>query len=139
VDREQRVSMTASGLLARQWLGWPRKFGPHKTGAQFLLSEDARPDWNNGRRNVYAWYYQAQVLHNLGGAEWREWFARVQDILVENQQTTGKEAGSWHPTKPPGSNHEWSAVVGRLYVTVMCTLILETPIRHAPLYEEVAP
>jgi hypothetical protein len=58
---------------------------------------------------------------------------------VSHQQRTGKEAGSWHPTKPPGSNHEWSGVVGRLYVTVMCVLVLETPFRHAPLYAEDSP
>ena len=133
-DRGQRVSMTASGLLARQWLGWPRRHGPLRAGAAYLLSREAEPDWDNGRRNVYAWYYQAQVLHNLGGDEWRTWFADLQELIVDQQMKAGKEAGSWHPTKPPGSNHEWSAVVGRLYVTVMCALILETPFRHAPLY-----
>lgn len=135
-DRGQRASMTASGLLARQWLGWPRQYPPLTSGVSYLLSDEAAPEWDNGHRNVYAWYYQAQVLHNLGGEKWREWFARLQQTVVSRQQTTGKESGSWHPTRPAGSNHEWSAVVGRLYVTVMCVLILETPFRHAPLYEE---
>ncbi|MFV0442693.1 MAG: prenyltransferase/squalene oxidase repeat-containing protein [Planctomycetaceae bacterium] len=135
-DREQRVSMTASGLLARQWLGWPRNLGPMQAGGAYLLSDDARPDWGNGHRNVYAWYYQAQVLHNLGGDRWRNWFADLQELVVSQQLQTGKESGSWHPNKPPGSVHEYSAIVGRLYITVMSILILETPFRHAPLYRE---
>lgn len=133
-DRGQRVSMTSSGLLARQWLGWPRQYTPLLRGSDFLLSDDARPNWDNGHRNVYAWYYQAQVLHNMGGDRWKNWFMAAQDLIVDQQQTSGKESGSWHPTRPPGSVHEWSAVVGRLYVTVMCVLVLETPFRHAPLY-----
>jgi hypothetical protein len=134
-DREQRLSMTASGLLARQWLGWPHKHTPLRIGIEYLLGEDAAPDWDNGRRNVYGWYYQAEALHNMGGERWKEWFAVAQREIVENQQESGKEAGSWHPTRPVGSVHEWSSVVGRLYVTVMCLLVLETPFRHAPLYE----
>lgn len=138
-DRMQRVGMTASGLLARQWLGWPRQHPPLIRGVDYLLSDEARPDWENGRRNVYAWYYQAEVLHNMGGERWKEWFSRTQQLLISRQQTSGKEAGSWHPTRPPGSKHEFGDVVGRLYVTVMCLLILETPYRHAPLYEAAAP
>jgi hypothetical protein len=131
--------MTASGLLARQWLGWPRHFGPLQSGRKYLLGDETRPDWDNGHRNVYAWYYQSQVLHNLGGDDWRTWFAELQELICGRQAASGKEAGSWHPTRPAGNNHEWSAVVGRLYVTVMCVLILETPFRHAPLYEETSP
>jgi hypothetical protein len=122
--------------LARQWLGWPRNLGPHKAGQAFLLSDEARPQWDNGHRNVYAWYYQAQVLHNLGGDQWRAWFADAQELLIKRQATAGKDAGSWHPTRPAGNNHEFATQAGRLYVTVMCVLVLETPFRHAPLYED---
>lgn len=134
-DPTQRPGMTASGILARQWLGWPRTHSAIQRGAGYLLSDVARPDWDNGHRNVYAWYYQAAALHNFGGAEWKAWFMQLQALLVSRQQTSGKEAGSWHPTRPPPGKHEFGDVVGRLYVTVMCLLILETPFRHAPLYE----
>ena len=79
------------------------------------------------------------VLHNLGGDEWRQWFDDLARLIVDRQQSAGKEAGSWHPMQPPVSNHEWSAVAGRLYITVMCILILETPSRHAPLYGDSSP
>ncbi len=134
-DPNQRVSMTSSGLLARQWLGWPKDHPALIQGTRFLLDEMNRPVWEDGKRNVYAWYYQAQVLHNMGGEDWKSWFAHTQQVVVEHQEKKGRQAGSWHPTRPAGNLHEWSTVAGRLYVTVLCVLILETPLRHAPLYD----
>ena len=134
IEEAQRHSMTAEGLLCRQWLGWPKHEPALKRGIAFLLAMQNQPEWKPYRRNVYAWYYTAQTLHNLGGADWENWFAQILPMLVEQQQQSGKLRGSWHPTKPPGAFQERSQDAGRLYVTVMCVLILETPYRHAPLY-----
>jgi len=130
----QGMSMTAEGLLCRQWLGWPREYGPMKKGTEYLLSEKNAPLWAEGRRNVYAWYYTSQTLHNLGGDPWKTWFNQVAPLIVKAQNTSGKNGGSWNPTRPRGAFLEWSHGAGRLYFTVMCTLILETPERHAPIY-----
>lgn len=127
---EQRWSMTAEGLLCRQWLGWPRDEPALQSGAAFLTSSDNLVSWEAGRRNVYAWYYTAQTLHNLGGDGWRQWFARVQAEIVGHQAGDG----SWHPTRPRGAFLEHADSAGRLYMTAMCVLILETPVRHAPIY-----
>ncbi len=130
----QGMSMTAEGLLCRQWLGWPREYAPMVKGTEFLLSVRNEPVWAEGRRNVYAWYYTSQTLHNLGGDPWRRWFGQVAPLIVKAQSTSGKNAGSWSPTRPRGAFLEWGHGAGRLYFTVMCTLILETPDRHAPIY-----
>ena len=124
--------MTAEGLLCRQWLGWPREYPAMQRGAEFLTSPENEPRWEAGRRNVYAWYYSAQTLHNLGGENWLPWFARVQSEIVTHQGGDG----SWHPTRPRGAFLEHADSAGRLYLTVMCVLILETPVRHAPIYED---
>jgi hypothetical protein len=126
--------MTAEGLLCRQWLGWPKDHFEMQRGVEFLLQEKNRPEWVAERRNVYAWYYTAQTLHNLGGTRWEEWFAPVQQQILKNQAGAGPTKGSWHPFKPQGAFQERSRDGGRLYVTVMCILILETPQRHQPLY-----
>ena len=131
----QLWSMSAVGLLCRQWLGWPRHHEAFAKGQIFLTSEVNAPVWEEGQRNVYAWYYTAQTLHNLGGDPWKEWFARTQGLLLKHQSSGGgKTGGSWHPTKPKGAFLEWSTGAGRLYFTVMCVLILETPERHTPIY-----
>jgi len=135
VAETQQHSMTAEGLLCRQWLGWPKNTPALRRGVTFLTSTANEPEWLPGRRNVYAWYYTAQTLHNMGGTEWEKWFSTVLPMLVKNQSSSGRSKGSWHPTRPNGAGQERSRDGGRLYFTVMCVLILETPDRHAPLYE----
>lgn len=144
LDPPDRVSvaLTAEGLLCRQWLGMPKASPAQRDGVAFLLAEENHPRWAPGRRNVYAWYYTAQTLHNLGGVEWKEWYAPLRDLVIKHQVTAGSSRapndvrGSWHPTQPPGAGEEYGEKAGRLYVTVMCLLILETPYRHMPLYAE---
>ncbi|MEX0716882.1 MAG: prenyltransferase/squalene oxidase repeat-containing protein [Planctomycetaceae bacterium] len=130
------VAMTAEGLLCRQYLGWPRDYPPLEDGVRWLLSEENRPRWEAGTRNVYAWYYQAQVLHNMGGDAWRDWYGHTQAIIVERQVRVGNTRirGSWNPTTPYGSPHEYASSAGRLYFTAMCALVLQTPYRHASVY-----
>ena len=134
-------AMTAEGLLCRQWLGWPREHPALESGSRFLLGEKHRPRWDGGRRNVYAWYYTAQVLHNMGGGEWEAWYRAVRDEIVSHQARTGSVRkgadvrGSWHPSDPRGQSAEKADIAGRLYLTAMCVLILETPYRHVSVYE----
>ncbi|MBX3441322.1 MAG: terpene cyclase/mutase family protein [Planctomyces sp.] len=138
-QHEQRWSMSAKGLLCRQWLGWPADDPAMTSGLAFLTSEAHAPMWAADRRNVYAWYYTAQVLHHLGGEPWRPWFDRTSAVLIaEQDQGTGRTAGSWNPARPRGAFLEWSHGAGRLYLTALCALILETPYRHRAIYEPPA-
>lgn len=131
-------AMTASGLVARQWLGWERDDPFLREGVDWLLQDRFKPEWNSSRRNIYEWYYIAQVLHNLGGDRWRDWYAQAASQVCANQKTRGSRkpptdiAGSWAPSEIPTDEH--SHIGGRLYMTAMCVLLLETPYRHAPLY-----
>jgi hypothetical protein len=135
-------AMTAEGLLCRQWLGWPKTWPAMLDGVKTLIDPNDPPDWAPGKRNVYEWYYIAQTLHNLGGDDWKKWYGRIQYLIVEHQtkvgvRTAGKDVqGSWHPTNPRGSNEEYADKAGRLYLTALSLLILETPYRHTPLYED---
>jgi hypothetical protein len=144
LDPPQRITaaLTAEGLLCRQWLGWPKDHPPLQSGVKWLLEDERRPEWSAGRRNVYAWYYTAQVMHNMGDEAWRTWYPPVRDLIVKHQVTSGSAKspsdvrGSWHPTQPPGVGEEYGDKAGRLYVTALCLLILETPYRHRAIYEE---
>ena len=133
------LALTAEGLLCRQYLGLPADDPAMLQGVAVLLSPHARPVWATGRRNVYGWYYTAQTLHQLGGTDWRDWYAAARDQIVPKQVRTGSVTdgrdvrGSWSPT-PPGDPHEYAAAGGRLYVSAFCLLILQTPYRHASVY-----
>jgi len=129
-------ALTAEGLLCRQWLGWPKDYPPQLDAVEYLLSETFRPQWSAGKRNIYGWYLTAQVLHNRGGDEWRIWYLPTRDLIVKHQMKTGKLRGTWHPSQPEGVREEFAEKGGRLYMTAMCLLILETPQRFAPIYAE---
>lgn len=135
------AARTAMGLLCRQWLGWPKSHPPMVSGVEYLSEERHRPQWLAGRRNVFEWYYITQVLHNVGGDGWIDWYKTVRPILLQNQVTSGGTKagqdirGSWSP-RPEGEGEEYSDKAGRLYLTAMCVLILETPYRHRPVYAE---
>jgi hypothetical protein len=142
-EPESRVTVarTAIGLLCRQWLGWPRTHPPLVDGVKFLMENRNRPQWSAGRRNVFEWYYITQVVHNMGGDDWKLWNTAVLDAVVRNQVSAGSSKsgqdvrGSWSP-RPEGEGEEYADKAGRLYLTAMCILILETPYRHRPIYDE---
>lgn len=137
------LAMTAEGLLCRQWLGWKKDNPALQAGVKYLLAPENSAEWAPGKRNVYEWYYMAQTLHNMGGDDWRGWFGNLQGQIVAHQEKSGGKApndtrGSWSPKFPSGkygANEEYSDKAGRLYLTAMCLLILETPYRHTPIYE----
>ena len=85
------------------------------------------------------------VLHNMGGDEWEDWYRAARNEIVSHQARTGSSRkgadvrGSWHPAVPPGQAAEKSDIAGRLYLAVMCVLILETPYRHVSVYEVSEP
>jgi hypothetical protein len=73
-------------------------------------------------------------MHHMEGEAWATWNAALRDAIVGNQVRAGKMAGSWHPTKPRGADHEYAEAGGRLYLTCLCILTLEVYYRHMPLY-----
>ena len=111
-----------------------------RQGVKYLLDEKHKPEWAPGKRNVYEWYYSAQVLHNVGGEEWKAWYSGLQTQIVEAQKRRGSRKapddiqGSWDPVSPYGANSEYAQQAGRLYLTTLSLLILETPYRHYPIY-----
>ena len=123
-----RPALTAEALLCRQYLGW-RRDDPRLVAGVELLLREAPLDFDYRRKNVYAWYYETQVFHHVGGPAWEAWNSRMQSELLPAQVTSGREKGSWDP-----ANDQWGHVGGRLFMTSLCTCMLEVYYRHLPLY-----
>jgi len=132
----ETAAMTAEGLLCRMYLGWPKDHPALQSGVEYLLKPQHLPRWREGERNVYHWYYATQVMHHLEGDAWKIWNDEMAQVITSNQVRTGKMNGSWHPTRPRGAFLEYGDQAGRLYVTCMCILTLETYYRHLPLYRD---
>ncbi len=126
--RAPSLAMTAEGLLCRQYLGWGRNDDRLVQGATLLTQ--ALPVWEDGKRNVYYWYYASQVCHHMEGEIWRTWNETMRRVIPDNQVRNGKERGSWDP-----DGDRWGDSGGRLFVTCLSIYNLEVYYRHLPIYQ----
>jgi hypothetical protein len=117
-------TMTAAGLLARQYSGWQHNDPALIAGVEYLTQNF--PDRKHA--NMYYWYYATQVMHNLGSDPWQQWNLRLRDLLIEMQEKQGHMAGSWTPV----GYHDLPG--GRLYMTSLAVCTLEIYYRYLPLY-----
>ncbi len=131
-NHQPSASMTAEGLLCRQYLGWSQSDPRLRSGADYLIKN--LPSWESDKpdvlRDVYYWYYATQVCHHMEGKYWRTWNNAMKVVLPEHQVQEGRERGSWDP-----KNDEWGSEAGRLYVTCLSTFMLEVYYRHLPIYQ----
>ncbi len=121
------VSMTAEGLLCRQYLGWQHDDERLTLGADLLLEH--LPKWGRNR-DVYTWYYATQVCHHMEGRHWRTWNDVMKTVIPQHQVQEGRERGSWDP-----QGFRWNTEGGRLFVTCLSTYMLEVYYRHLPIYQ----
>ena len=124
-------AVTAEGLLCRLYLAWAPDDPRVVAGLERLLV-DKKLDFATDK-DVYAWYYITQVAHHAGGTAWDRWNADLRDVLPREQVAKGREAGSWDP-----GLDRWGHVGGRLFVTSLCTWMLEVYYRHLPLHDRGA-
>lgn len=124
-------SMTAEGLLCRQYLGWDRDDERLVRGANYLL--DNLPEWKISDRDAYYWYYATQVCHHMEGKHWQAWNKVMRELIPQNQVKDGKERGSWDP-----KGFRWDVEGGRLFITCLNTYMLEVYYRHLPIYQQDA-
>lgn len=139
-DAEKRPSMTATGLMCREYLGWAQNNPNLLRGAETLVTEENLISFPNSQDegeepsffNVYGWYSTSMALKGLGpyNKYWRRWNGALSKELPKRQEPRGsKEAGSWDP-----KYDEYSFGGGRLYVTCVSVLCLEVYYRHLSIY-----
>ncbi|TWT96937.1 Prenyltransferase and squalene oxidase repeat protein [Botrimarina colliarenosi] len=130
-NREAVPTLTAVGLLSREYLGWPTDDKRIDKGVEFLLTH--KPEWRRGKTDVYYWYYATQAIFHAGGPRWTEWNKVMRELLPAQQSKDGRDRGSWDPREDA-----WGASGGRLYMTCMAIYTLEVYYRHLPLYQQRA-
>jgi hypothetical protein len=121
-------TMTAEGLLCRQYLGWRQDDPRLESGTQFHV--DNPIEWRNA--NFYYWYYATQVLHHMEGDKWDEWNEILRTEIPNRQEKVGKERGSWY-----SGSDRFADAGGRLYTTCLSIFMLEVYYRHLPIYSKV--
>jgi hypothetical protein len=120
------LSMTAEGLLCRQYLGWKQTDPRLVQGLDYLV----RNPISFADMDVYYWYYCTQAMHHMGGQHWNQWNTVMRQLIPEEQLKTGNERGSWEPGRDRHGH-----LGGRLYTTCLCIYMLEIYYRHLPIYK----
>ncbi len=128
---EPKISLTACGLLTRQYLGW-KKDNPHLLAGVKKIMTQLPPAGAQNVGSLYYYYYATQVLHHMEGEEWDLWNHRMREHLIRTQERSGHRAGSWSP-----EGCDWGNRGGRIYATSLALMILEEYYRHLPLYRPV--
>jgi hypothetical protein len=128
-DNQETPTMTAVGLLCRQYLGWsPRNPGLLSGINKLKKSPPGSID------SIYYLYYASQVFHHMGGDSWDAWNLPMRDLLMKGQDNgldkkRPHQRGSWSTASdvhgPQG---------GRIMITSLSLLTLEVYYRHLPLY-----
>lgn len=137
-----RPSMTATGLLCREYLGWNQTNPILLRGAAALVEPDnlvhypKHEEVSRGKTrettNVYGWYSTSMALKQLGANHilWRTWNEALSREVPEHQESVqSSEAGSWDPR-----DDDYYFGGGRLYVTCLSILCMEVYYRHLALY-----
>jgi hypothetical protein len=124
-DRPVTETMTAEGLLSREYGGWAYENLALRAGVAELLRSYMPV---KEKPNMYYWYYATQTLHHVGGKSWEKWNEPMRQILVDLQIKEGHMTGSWTPKA------QYDLAGGRLYMTALATLTLEVYYRHMPIY-----
>lgn len=135
-------TMTAVGLLSREFLGWQPNHPALGRGAEFLhANPPAIGTAREPQRDTYYWYYATLALVYLKERNpeyvpiWTKWEATLHPLLRNTQEQQGAWAGSWNPRG--GVPDRWGLHAGRLYVTTMNLLSLEANYRYSPLHASV--
>jgi hypothetical protein len=128
--REVTPTMTAVGMLCRQYMGINPKDPSMLEGKAYLLQN--LPD-DMIARNTYYWYYAALTMHNFNDSDWDAWNRRIRRILIESQAKEGCATGSWDPQKP--STDYYGEQGGRLMTTCLNAMTLEVHYRHLALFQ----
>jgi hypothetical protein len=127
--REVSPTMTAVGLLCRQYLGVDPKDPSVIEGKSSLMENLPDP---KTEVNCYYWYYATLAMHNFIDADWDAWNRKMRRTLIESQAREGCATGSWDPDKPTAD--AWGALGGRLMTTSFNALTLEVPYRYSALF-----
>ena len=122
--------MTAAGILSRMSLGWTADHNAVQRAVEKIAQQGPE------RVDLYYNYYATQVVRHYGGKVWEKWNQRMRDALVQRQSRDGHKAGSWLFTTDSTAHNDKG---GRLYQTVMATLLLESYYRHLPLGDVQVP
>jgi hypothetical protein len=73
----------------------------------------------------YGHYYAAHSMHQVGGKDWEEWYAKIRGVLLARQSADGR----WEARDLDREG------VGSVYTTSIAVIILSVPAGYLPIFQ----
>jgi squalene cyclase len=118
-SRGPGFARTAAGVCVLQLSG--------KYDAQEIPKavEYLKTNFNTRLHFWYGHYYAAHAMHQVGGKDWEEWYAKISNLLLSKQGP----GGDWS-TRELDHNS-----AGPVYQTSIAVIILSVPAHYLPIFQ----
>jgi squalene cyclase len=81
--------------------------------------------FHEGQHWWYGHYYASHSMHQVGGKDWEDWYAKIRGVLLPRQSADGR----WEARD---LDHEG---VGAIYQTSIAVIILSVPAGYLPIFQ----
>ncbi len=116
---ESAFPRSAAGVVALYSAGIYDSDEVHK-GLAYVRNNAPKIDaFGTATHYFYGHYYAMQAMWHAGGDYWQQWYPRIHDELLANQQQNGS----------------WTDMVCSEYATAMACLILQMPNNYLPIFQ----
>lgn len=124
-------TMTGGCVLSLQMFDKGSRASARK-GAKYI-EDNTKFGYKTQFADLYGHYYEAQVMMNRGGEQWRKYNNMFRDELLKNQNPNGSWAVPGAPNNKPPIRAVAPAFTSNVhYRTALCTLMLEVYYRFLP-------
>jgi hypothetical protein len=89
---------------------------------------DGQTRWAESGHYFYGHYYAIQAMYQAGGKHWENWYPKIRNALVKNQDRDGGWDEGVYVAKKTGN-------IGRVYATASALTILQAPKRYLPIFQ----
>lgn len=124
-------SMTALAITSRIFMNADKSYIDLTRGADLLGNN--LPQWGedsdkNSLVSYYYWHWATLAMYQMGDKYWDKWKESLLDILMNHQEKSGCQKGSWPPIGKQCQNG------GRVYCTALNVLSLEIYYRYGRIF-----
>ncbi|MFM7114426.1 MAG: prenyltransferase/squalene oxidase repeat-containing protein [Planctomycetota bacterium] len=118
-SREPEFARTAAGVCVLHLTG------KHDAAEVPKAIDYLKKKFDSKNHFYYGHYYASHAMHQVGGKEWDEWYARLKATLMPKQSADG----SWSNRDLDG------ATAGPVYQTSIAVIALAVPAQFVPIYQ----
>ncbi len=118
-SREPEFARTAAGVCVLHLTG------KHDAAEVPKAIDYLKKKFDSKNHFYYGHYYASHAMHQVGGKEWDEWYARLKSTLMPKQSPDG----SWSNRDLDG------ATAGPVYQTAIAVIALSVPAQFVPIYQ----